>query len=668
MNILGFTISRGGESEDTTIKEAPKGGYGQLDGEEILPDFKVKEMFKAYRTNEVVQAAVDTRAEAFAKSKLVLYRNISGEKREVKNHPILKLLKQPNPHWTRFGLMEMLGIHATLVGRAVWYYDQKANQIWPIIPDERFAPIADAKRFISGYKWKVNGSVASYAVEEIIDFHFKRDPEDFYKSSPATQSIGITYDTDQEARKWNWSFFRNHALPSFILWMKNPMQDANFKEFLSKFRQKFKGAKNAHKTLILNHEVGKADFSPTQKDMDFVAMSQETQKRMLLAFRTSRVLMGQGENVNVSNVEALTMIFNEFTLKTDLEKFVAVINSQLLPLFKDSVNLEMCYVDPNPESEDLTIRKRESESKIGGKTINELRDENGLEPVEGGDTILISAAMVPLNQAGLSQEEPEAEEVEATQSGEKAIKFKSLDRAVIEKAWIKRLDKREGRLLKIIRKSFENQLADLIKQLKKKKSIKSLSAVNIDVSDETKKMVSLVLPTFMEVVEREGKAAIVEVGLTDNFKVTDAMEKRIKKSTKNKIKDINQSTFEAVGKEVSAGVVAGESSALIATRLENKFSKFNGARAKTIARTETARHSSAARVDAYKQVDIKKHEWVTTADNRTRETHFAADGQIVDIEKGFSVGGENLKHPADPNGSAAETVNCRCVAIANTDE
>jgi len=144
MNILGFNITKQEPSQEieSSVKELPKGGYGQLEGEEILPDFKVKEMFKAYRTNEVVQAAIDTRAEAFAKAKLKLYRHINGEKREIKKHPVLTLLKYPNPHWTSFGLCEMLGIHATLIGRAVWYYDRGANQLWPIVPDDRFMPVS----------------------------------------------------------------------------------------------------------------------------------------------------------------------------------------------------------------------------------------------------------------------------------------------------------------------------------------------------------------------------------------------------------------------------------------------------------------------------------------------------------------------------------------------
>ena len=52
--------------------------------------------------------------------------------------------------------------------------------------------------------------------------------------------------------------------------------------------------------------------------------------------------------------------------------------------------------------------------------------------------------------------------------------------------------------------------------------------------------------------------------------------------------------------------------------------------------------------------------WVATEDDRTRETHAAADGQTVKLDADFEVGDAELEFPSDPNGPPEEVINCRC--------
>lgn len=61
--------------------------------------------------------------------------------------------------------------------------------------------------------------------------------------------------------------------------------------------------------------------------------------------------------------------------------------------------------------------------------------------------------------------------------------------------------------------------------------------------------------------------------------------------------------------------------------------------------------------------------WICTLDGKTRDSHWAADGQRVPVNGSFTVGGEQLEFPGDPKASAAETKNCRCrVGVLARDE
>lgn len=55
-----------------------------------------------------------------------------------------------------------------------------------------------------------------------------------------------------------------------------------------------------------------------------------------------------------------------------------------------------------------------------------------------------------------------------------------------------------------------------------------------------------------------------------------------------------------------------------------------------------------------------RKEWVAVEDERTREDHMIADGQVVGMEDTFSVGPDRMQRPGDPSASAGNVINCRC--------
>jgi SPP1 gp7 family putative phage head morphogenesis protein len=88
------------------------------------------------------------------------------------------------------------------------------------------------------------------------------------------------------------------------------------------------------------------------------------------------------------------------------------------------------------------------------------------------------------------------------------------------------------------------------------------------------------------------------------------------------------------------------------------------ARARRIARTETHMAANAGQLAAARAspLDYRK-EWLATEDKRTREDHAEANGQIVDLDEPFIVGGEEMMMPGDPNASAGQVINCRCTVM-----
>jgi len=91
-------------------------------------------------------------------------------------------------------------------------------------------------------------------------------------------------------------------------------------------------------------------------------------------------------------------------------------------------------------------------------------------------------------------------------------------------------------------------------------------------------------------------------------------------------------------------------------------------RANLIARTETHNAASFANNEYHKKVqqdlgtDMKK-KWVSTSDLRTRSAHSSANGQEVNMDEDFIVGGVPMSYAGDPKGGARNVINCRCIII-----
>ncbi len=114
--------------------------------------------------------------------------------------------------------------------------------------------------------------------------------------------------------------------------------------------------------------------------------------------------------------------------------------------------------------------------------------------------------------------------------------------------------------------------------------------------------------------------------------------------------------------EISRGIASALPYRDIARNIRN-VSGAPLSRAKTITRTEGHRIQQTSARDAQqvaksKGADVVK-QWDAALDGRTRDSHRMVDGEIRELDEKFSNG---LMFPGDPNGGAAEVVNCRCTS------
>lgn len=140
------------------------------------------------------------------------------------------------------------------------------------------------------------------------------------------------------------------------------------------------------------------------------------------------------------------------------------------------------------------------------------------------------------------------------------------------------------------------------------------------------------------------------------------MQAWIKANAGAKAKEISLTTRSQIKRAIAQAADEGLGQAQTARLVSQRAAAIGRVRAQVIARTEMNSAASAAQQIAAESLDVPmKREWVAANDERTREDHRRANGQVRDLGKPFKVGKSRLMYPGDPSGDPSQTINCRCV-------
>ena len=192
------------------------------------------------------------------------------------------------------------------------------------------------------------------------------------------------------------------------------------------------------------------------------------------------------------------------------------------------------------------------------------------------------------------------------------------------------------------------------------------AAYETALGDVFTKHLQRIVPHFGRIATRELKSRyrIMERKRGDTFYLT--MMEWARTRALNNASTVADTDTAIIRKHIEDGLEAGDGNDAIARRIRDSAS-LTAYRAATIARTETSVAASyGASADARQTAEetglVLVKEWIATNDDRTRESHFAADGQIIELDESFVVDGEFLDRPGDAAGSPENVINCRCVA------
>ena len=618
---------------------------------------------------------------AAVKGKLYKVKNKGTENQElvqIYDHPFLDLISTVNPWFNRFELISLTQMFLEITGNGYWWLNKDGlgmpREIWPI-PAHWIKIVPSKETFIAGYIMRVpgEGKPVPFAPEEIC--HFKFPPfHDPHYGTPPMHGAMFDVDLNAQLKRYGISFMQNDARPAGVLQTEQALTEPMYNRLMTAWRLKFGGTKNAGKIAILEKGLQYKAIGSNLADVRFEDVGKGVRDAILAAFGVPASKLGLVEDVNRANAEANDATYQKETVLPRTTMLEEKINEKIMPLYDDKLIFK--FDNPVPADKTFRLEERSRNIQSGYSSIDDERGKDGEDPYDAPETQM---PLIPFNvvPAGTEPEE-EPEEEEPGVPPKKAKEQKSARGRRKWRVFALLMAPQEQFFANAMRRYFEAQerivMANLNKYKAYSKDTKDGIEANIvfNLKEEDERLKTMSKP-HIDTAYRSG----IELGYNElnaalDFTliqptITRAVDERIDFFTGR----VNKSSVKMLGREINAGVLAGESIEGIRKRVQKVYGYSKDWKARRVAQTEVIGAANSAQLQAYIENGIERKEWVTARDERVRSSHASAEGQIVGITENFKLGsGVLIQEPGDRRGEApaGETINCRCTVQPVTEK
>lgn len=633
---------------------------------------------KPYSQHWAVYLAISKIATNIAQTPFSLYR---GDE-QVWEHPVIDLLNRPNPQLSGFQIWEATAIFLNLRGECFWILDESMGMaaglagsvpsaIWVFNPD-RFKPAVDASGNLVGWTYKQ----VALRPDEVIHFKFFNPYDDIRGLSPL-EAARISMETDYRAIKYNEAFFKNSAVPEIGLVVPGALSDEQFNRLLAQWESRHKGESKAHRIALLEGGLDVKQLGLKHKDMDFLEQRKFSLEEILGVFGVPKAIALTSDLRYATAMVQRKAFWND-TLLPQMALIAGKLQADFFPRFAPEFAGWFDTDQVEELREDLK-NKTEVAHKLWqmGFTANEINDrlDLGFAPKPWRDLWWVGINLVPVELGMTPPEErstggrqlPAGGEIKQLEEPRREAYRRRflLKQQVLEKQFQSKIKRyffeQRQRVLEIL-SEVESRESDSGGRKQKQEDLATELVAQIAMiwADEGERLVFMARPLYGQAATAGGELAldVLDLGISFDLQKPEVLE--IISRRLNRIKNINNTIWQDLRDEIREGLAEGEAVAQVAERVRHVYNVAAN-RSLTIGRTETASCMNEASFNEYKAHGVRMKRWITAHDEAVRGSHLAAQAQgAIPIAQAFNNG---LMYPGDPDGDAAEVINCRCTPI-----
>jgi HK97 family phage portal protein len=341
-----------------------------------------------------VMRCVQMKADEVASTQLRLYKkDANGKKTEVTEHALLDLIYHPNSEISYIEMMEGIAAFCDLNGDMFWYKAKSGNttkELWPLRPDwMKVVPSKTPDRLIEGYIYFKDGlsdQPVPMEVEEVIMFR-NFNPKFYDKQLPyrgvsTVSATRIMLDEDEVLREWNKNFIKNGAAFDGVLEYDGVLSEEETARFKMAWKNSQSGKEQAGNIPFLQGGMRWKPNGLSQRDMAYIEQKKMNRDDVFGLFGVPKGLIAS-DDVNLANAKMALWVFTRFTVRPMLKRIESVLNNALAVEYKG-----LFFEFDNPVPADRAQEITEFTASCNKwMTVNEIREIEGLKPLEGFDEI-----------------------------------------------------------------------------------------------------------------------------------------------------------------------------------------------------------------------------------------------------------------------------------------
>lgn len=196
------------------------------------------------------------------------------------DHPLEKLIEEPNSFLDRQTMVERITQHLLLGGNSIITKVRTPQrgrgtgglplELW-VQPPDVFNPVADRAKFIRYYEMTVPDSQKPLTIQNQDLIHFMLpDPSNLYWGSSVLKAGAMTIDTDVEAIAWQKQSLENRAAPDGVFAINSEISEQEFEVMRTQMRTQYMGRDNARTPLLIGNNAKFYQLSLSPVEMDFI--------------------------------------------------------------------------------------------------------------------------------------------------------------------------------------------------------------------------------------------------------------------------------------------------------------------------------------------------------------------------------------------------------------
>ena len=434
--------------------------------------------------------------------------------------------------------------------------------------------------------------------------------------------------------------------------------------------------KKFHKLAMVNKKPTFERLGYTNAELELIESQKWWSKMVWASFGMTATEMGFTEDAKGSaNQIVQSSIAKKRIIYPLLRLLEYHINTEIIPEFGfTGIRYKYKIFDVDEETKKWGLYKLQTEA--GLKTINEVRNTEGLDEVEWGEE---APNQWSSNQGmNINMTDPRQTESNRINRGNqnqrdqmtnkpKKPKDKEDKKALNTQTPLtlgpneEMSDKRLKKIILDFLDKNKDKVIEVLESQTKREPLMQIKGID-DIPGMIKKIFTLF--TFKELSDKVIESYFVdgweysEKQLDQNIQINEKALQFIQEYTFGNIKGMTEEISNDLKAELERGIINGEGVTKLKRRVEKVFNVGEN-RAEMIARTETNRAENQGRLLAMKgSGEEYNKKWITHEDDRTSEICKRLDGQIVGINENFKDSVSGWEGTSPPS-----HVNCRSTVV-----